>query len=177
MGPALTLAYPAILGMILLIVASVPAIRVLVFGGGQHQASNNARDAQFAMAPPIILENPLGTGAGTGGWTLGYTNAGGEGTIDTYLLSVVLEYGIAGFILFYGMLTYGFVRSAILSSTVKDRELGYATPISICFAVFFTIRTVLSQEHNNPIMFMLLGMTAAIAYRARQEREAGQSLA
>lgn len=173
-GPALTLAYPALLAVFWLAVISIGRLRVMVLGGGLHEASNAGREAQFAAAPPVVMQSPLfGFGAGQGAGRLGMMNAGGEISLDSYVLSMLLDYGIAGFLLFVGMLFYGLYIAAEISTKTRDRELSYAIPVAICLMVFMTIKLVLSQEHNNPIMFMLLGMIAAMAYRSRLEKEAG----
>ncbi len=171
LGPALALGYPALLAMFAFAVVSFGRIRVLVLGGGQHQASNDARQAQYEMVLPVLMRRPVfGFGGGEGGVALGYKNQGGEGTVDTYIITILLDYGLVGFIMFYGMLFWGMYKAAQISIRATDRELSYAIPVAIMLGVFFVIKTVLSQESNIPIMFMLLGMVAAMTVRDKAAR-------
>lgn len=174
LGPALTLAYPALLSLFGLAVTSIERLRLMVIGSEAQAASNQAREAQYAMAPDRILANPLGYGPGRSGHVLGYRNAGGEGTIDTYYVSIVLDYGVLGFILFYGMIVLALFKSAQLSATTTRGDVSYALPVSIALGVFVVIKSVLSLEANNPILFMLLGMVVAMSY-LHGKAKAGQT--
>lgn len=175
LGPALTLAYPALLSLFGIAVSTIDRLRLMVLGSEAQEASNQARQAQYAMAPERILANPLGYGPGRSGLALGYRNAAGEGTIDTYYVSVALDYGILGFGLFYGMIVLALFKSAQISATATRGDVSYALPVSIALGVFVVIKSVLSMEANNPIMFMLLGMVVAMTY-LHNKAQAGQGL-
>ncbi len=169
-GPMLTLAYPAILGAVGFAVLTVGRIRVAVLGGGLHQASNDAREMQFALAGPALLKSPIfGFGAGEGASRLGYTNPAGQETIDSYILSIALDYGIVGFILFYGMIIGAIVTSAKLA--IKSRsDADLSVPVTLCLLVFLSIKPVLSQESNNPVLYMLVAMVGVLAWKAGLSR-------
>lgn len=175
LGPALTLAYPALLSLFGIAVSTIDRLRLMVLGSEAQEASNQARQAQYAMAPERILANPLGYGPGRSGLALGYRNAAGEGTIDTYYVSVALDYGVLGFGLFYGMIVLALFKSAQISATATRGDVSYALPVSIALGVFVVIKSVLSMEANNPIMFMLLGMVVAMTY-LHNKAQAGQGL-
>jgi O-antigen ligase len=169
-GPLLTLAYPAILAAVVTAVLTIGRVRVAVLGGGVHQASNNAREEQYALAVPVIAKSPLfGFGAGEGGRKLGFQNAGGQGTVDSYILTVTLDYGLAGFFLFFGLLVGATVHGIKLALNARD-DKNMAVPATLCLLIFLSIKPVLSQESNNPVLFMLAGMIGALAWKARQQQ-------
>jgi O-antigen ligase len=126
------------------------------------------------MAPPVILESPLfGHGPGRGAEALGFITPGGLVTIDTYVLSVVLDYGVIGFVLFFGMLFAAIILTFRLAINFKpgpgaeQREASFVLPFCAMLAAFFMIKTVLSQEENHAILFMVYGAVIVLAYRAR----------
>ncbi len=140
----------------------------MTYGGAQHSPSSAAREAQWSMGVPMIEGNPIGHGPGRGGGTLGYTNLGGDLTIDTYYLSLLLEYGLVGFaafmVLFGGQLFYG-LRMFIDAEPGEETWIG---PITIALLNFLVIKAVLSSEYNLPVAFILLGLVFAMAWRQQQ---------
>lgn len=168
-GPAITLAYPAMLAVFIVLVFSIGRLRVLVMGDGSANVSSNAREAQFEAMWPVLFKSPiLGYGTGQGGPKLGFSGAGGSiVTVDSYIISIALDFGIIGFFLFYGLVVGGIVKTASLAIKPGSGEGQMAIPLVVCMATFLTIKTVLSQEANNTIFFMMLGAMCALAYRAR----------
>lgn len=168
-GPAITLAYPAMLVVLAIVVMSVQRLRVMIIGGGRNQASNDAREVQFEMAPDAFIQSPVfGFGSGQGAVKLGYTNSGGQLTIDSYILSILLDYGLIGFILFYGLIIAGGVKAAKLAIRGQDMISTLGIPIAMFMTVFFQVKLVLSQEANVPLMFMMLGAVVGLAHHARK---------
>lgn len=169
-GPALTLAYPALMAVTAAAILAFGRLRTVTIGNGQHAPSNMAREMQVEMAGPVFLKSPLfGHGPNQGASALGYTNPSGTLTIDSYILSILLDYGIVGFLVYYGMILVGIRKAVSLSARAKDDELGYALPVAVALMVFVVSKLVLSQEENHPIMFMLLGMVLALSYRTSRE--------
>jgi hypothetical protein len=164
MGPAITLAFPAIFVMFFVATMLIGRLQRLVWGGGEHQFSTDSRIAQVEMGLPMVLRKPLGHGGGQAAEVLGFTDLNGLLTIDNYLLSILLEYGVVGFIAYFGMfvaaIIYG-IRFLIAGSKTDDAD-SIAIPVVVSLMVFLVIKTVLSQEANHPIAFMLLGMICAI---------------
>jgi hypothetical protein len=143
----------------------VGRFRRVILGDSSHSASTDARYTQYAMGFERILQWPFGYGIGRGGDALGFgLNTHGMMTIDTYYLSIVLEYGVLGFIVFYGMFAIAILeggrRSLFVSSQNEDRS--FLLPITVSLMTFIIIKSVFSQQENHPIVFMMLGAMVAI---------------
>jgi hypothetical protein len=148
----------------------VQRLRVLILGGSAHGASTDARVAQYTIGLQKFLEWPFGYGIGMGGQTLGFgRDLGGMLTIDTYYLSVLLEYGIAGFIVYYGMFAIAIYEGGKRSffSPIIGKDRSFLLPITISLATFMVIKSVFSQQDNHPVVFMMLGamMALIVSYR------------
>ena len=168
-GPALALAYPALIGVFIVAALTVQRIRVRILGDGRHQYSNDARWAQFWDTWPELAKSPLfGFGPGQGAGRLNYTNPGGTLTIDSYFLSIALDYGVIGFLLYYGMTVTGLIKAARIAATSRSVESEIAVPVALCLTIFLVTKIVLSLEGNNSILFMLLAIVAVLAYREQQ---------
>jgi O-antigen ligase len=102
------------------------------------------------------------------GAALGYRVASGMLTIDSYYLAVLLEYGFIGFILYYGMLAIS-IWIAGTGSFAKNTkgELTLLTPLMLSLINFCIIKSVFSEEGNHPLVFMMMAMTAALAFRQK----------
>ncbi|MHA6720027.1 O-antigen ligase family protein [Sphingomonas sp. RS6] len=167
-GPSVTLMYPALMLAMCMAIVSVDALRTRVLGGGASQQSNDARGQQFDLAVPAVAKRPLfGYGPGEGAAAVGWRTLGGQLSIDSGYVSVAADYGLLGFLSFYGAIVLAIisqVRNGLLS-----RVRGYPLELAIAsmLAVLMTTRLVLSQTDNNPLVFMLLGLSLGMAYRAK----------
>ena len=132
-------------------------------------ASTEARGTQWEMGIPKILKAPWGHGAGTGGDTLGFLSPIGIQTIDTYYLTIGLEYGVIGFVVYYGMLVASTYYAAKYAVQSPKGELSYFMPAAIALVNFIVIKSVFSQQDNHPLIFMLMGIVTAMVYRATRE--------
>lgn len=164
--PAAAMAmYPLAAMIFIALMFTWPRLHNMTIGGGQHQPSSEARKAQWAMGTPMVERNPIGHGPGRAGGTLGYTNLGGDLTIDTYYLSLLLEYGVIGFFsfmaLFGSQLYYG-LRMFLIADPGEETLVG---PTTVALLNFLVIKAVLSSEFNIPIAFILLGFIFATAWR------------
>jgi hypothetical protein len=163
LAPALVLSVPA--GIIALFGASlvVPKVRNMMWGDGSHAASTAARVAQYSRGIPKILMNPIGYGPGQGGLTLGYSENGGMLTIDAYYLSIALEYGVIGFLVFYGMFLWTVKDLMLLSITEPDNpDLPSLKALGFTLLAFIVIKSVFSQQDNHTVVFIFLGMACAL---------------
>ena len=118
--------------------------------------SSQARLDQIEMAWPKILKRPVG-GYGTGRATriLGYW--GRSLTLDNYYLTLALDFGFPGPIIFAGLM-----GAVALTSYRRSREgppgdqLIYVGFLAAIIA-FATTRTIVSMTGNLSFMYILLG--------------------
>ena len=158
---------PVAAGIFMTLAIVWPRLHNMTFGGSQHNPSSEARNAQWEMGIPKFLENPIGHGAGTGGDVLGYFNLGGIGTIDTYYVSLLLEYGLIGFVAFMLMFGVQLIWGLKMYLAAEPGDESYAGPVTIALLNFLVIKSVLSSEFNMPLAFVFLGFLFAIAVRQR----------
>ena len=131
-------AYPVATVVAGILILSIDGLRLRVLGGGVTASSNEARSVQWHMGIPMVLHNPIGHGIGMAGQTLGFRAANGMLTIDTYYLSVLLELGVVGFIVYFGMFLYAAAMAGLTaySDTTDDRELKLLAPAMIALLSF-----------------------------------------
>jgi len=171
LGPTIVLAYPAIFCAVIASTFFVGRIKMKVWGDGTQAASTQGRIDQYNEGIPKVLSHPWGYGIGMATEALGVKNQAGIATIDTYYLLVALDYGILGFIAYYGMVLCGIYSSGKYAFLTVGRHRDYSVliPIAISLTTFFVIKSVFSQEGNHPLVFMMLGAIAALIYRVRKE--------
>jgi hypothetical protein len=170
LGPALLFGAPAGVILLLGVVLSSHTLSNRILGGGAQSASNEARRVQREMTVPRVLHNPIGYGLGNSGTVLGYANPGGFLTIDSGLLTTVLDLGVVGVVAFFGLLLAAAKEGIGVYLRTTDRELGLAAPAAISILIFVVIRFVLSQENDFPLTFLILGMIMGLVARERASR-------
>lgn len=169
-GPAIVLAYPLLFCAFVGATFVVGRLRTMVWGNGAHQASNEGRIRQYMEGLEKILSNPFGYGIGQGAEALGARNGAGVLTIDTYYILIALDYGIIGFFLYYGFIVSALFYSGkqiVAGTPGEDRDVALLVPATISLTSFLVIKSIFSNQDNHPITFMLLGMAAALSFRAR----------
>ena len=164
-GPAVTLAYPAIFVMFIAATFFVGRLRALVWGTGAQASSTEARQIQMELGMTMVAGRPWGHGIGRAAETLGFSNGAGVLTIDTYYLSVLLEFGILGFIVYFGMFLVAIVRGGLRGVRETDGTTLWVVPAVIALANFVIIKSVLSEQESHPLAFALLGMIVALLAR------------
>jgi hypothetical protein len=167
-GPAVVLAYPAVGAAVLAATLFVGRLHRMVWGGGETDSSTAARVTQIHMGIPLIFKNPLGYGIGQSGRVLNFRLPSGFITIDSYYLMVVLEYGVIGFLIYYGIVALGIFYSlrSVYQQNTNSREFNFLQPAAISLAVFLVIKSVFSEQDNHPLIFMILGIITATISRA-----------
>jgi hypothetical protein len=166
-APAISIAYP--IGALLFFVGmfTIPAIRNRTIGGGSTGFSDQARADQFALLWPRLFDNPFGYGGGRSGDILGYRLPGGMVTVDSYVITLAIDYGIIGLCLFFGALIYAAAKMFQIAWRSPTGESAIALPLACALTIVIQIRLVLSQPDNIPLFYMLIGMAAVVAWRAR----------
>ena len=121
-GPAIVLSYPVFFIGSIASSFMISRLRNEIWGNNAQASSTEARFEQWAMGFPKFLKNPIGHGPGQAAEILGFANGAGVITIDTYYLSILLEFGIVGFFAYFLL----FLRAAWIGSNlvVKERLEG-----------------------------------------------------
>ena len=83
--------------IVIMLILFWPRAHNMVLGGGAEEASTQGRWVQWAAAWPLLKSNPIiGHGFVTGGFDIG-------SSIDSYVISLLVETGVPGFLFFTGM--------------------------------------------------------------------------
>lgn len=165
-APALVLTYPVIVAAFFALTLIWRRLQVMVWGGGPQQASNDARAIQWASAVREFKEWPFGSGLGEAGELVGYFDQAGRLSLDSYYITILLDFGLIGFIAFYGMFVIAIVKAIKVGLETDDQETEMLIPLGIMITVFVIIKGVLSQEDNHTLMFIALGAVVALCHRA-----------
>jgi len=144
----------------------------MVLGSAVDQNSSEARFTQWAMAIPKIIRSPItGNGFDMGAEVVGFANSGaGFPTLDSYVISVLVENGIPGFLLFVGMVVAGIwmgVREYLSDPSTKG---GLAGGLACSLVAFGVYRLVLSQKENHTLLYLLIGALVVLARVKRDQR-------
>ena len=137
----------------------------MVLGGGDAAASNHGRYEQWLAGIPLIESNPItGHGFVNGGYVI-------NNSIDSYVLSLLLETGIPGLVFFGGLVLlpiwYGLRNS--LSDISESGAVAGALACS--FIAFATNRLVLSQRENHMLIFSLLAIVVVMNYEYARKQQ------
>jgi O-antigen ligase len=149
---------------ILLLIVGSHSVHDSVLGGAAQQGSTEARYDQWIAAIPFIKLNPItGHGFGEGGYVI-------NGSIDSYVLSLLVETGVPGLIFFTGMLLipiwYG-LRNYLSDGSEAAAAAG---AVACSFVAFTSNRLVLSQKENHTLIFALLAIVVILNYEFVQKR-------
>ncbi len=175
-APLVVLTYPIIAAAFFVLTLVWRRLGNMVWGGGPQQASNEARKQQYASGFPKIAKNPVGNGIGEGAVTLGHTNLGGTLTIDSYYLTIALEYGVLGFFAYYGLVITGIWQAVKYGLESVGKEAELLLPCAVMLTMFVVVKGVLAQDDIHSAMFMVLGMVAALTYKVKRDVEARQGM-
>ncbi len=165
-APAIVISYPIALASFFALSLIWRRLEVMVWGGGPQQASNEARRVQWVGAWRALKEWPLGNGIGSSGVMVGYYDASGNLSLDSYYITMLMDLGIIGFVAFFGMFAMAAFKSVKVGLVTKDEEIELLLPLGIMLTVFIITKGVLSQEDNNTLMFIALGAAVALFHRA-----------
>ena len=137
----------------------------IVLGGGDAAASNQGRYEQWLAGIPLIQSNPItGHGFVNGGYVI-------NNSIDSYVLSLLLETGIPGLVFFGGLVLlpiwYGLRNS--LSDISESGAVAGALACS--FIAFATNKLVLSQRENHMLIFSLLAIVVVMNYEYARKQQ------
>jgi hypothetical protein len=169
---ATLLAYPAIVGVVTAVVLLWKRARNSILGGGQHQSSNIARDRQWDRGWDLIAQNPFGYGLDRSAEVLNFRNAGGELTIDSYYLSVMLDFGIIALPIFVMLFSLPMYFAIVSLKRARTLELQLLAPLAMGLFNFVIIKSVLSSTSNFPLAFAMMGFMVALVARMQSDDRA-----
>lgn len=167
LAPALSLMFPVGAFLFFIGMFTVDAIKYRTIGGGSTGLSDDAREQQFDLFWPKLLENPIGYGAGQSGIRLGFRTPEGLYTVDSYFISVGIDYGVVGLIAFFGSIGFAIYALTRIAFDRTFETEDDPLPLATMLLVAVVIRSVLSQTDNLPLIFIALGMAAAFLVRER----------
>ncbi len=165
-GTGLLVSYPLGAFAFFLSTFFVGKIRHLVWGDGSQQGSNDMRVLQIHTGVPKILDRPWGWGMGRAPETLALDS------IDNFYLTVGLEYGLPGLVLFFGMFGVAIWNGVKRAITFPRGELGMMVPLVIALVNFMMVKMTLSQQDSHGVVFVLLGALVAACWRFDEEKRA-----
>lgn len=175
LSTAILFASPAAFMAGLGVVFASHSLNMMVFGGEAQASSTAARQGQLGMALDQVAHQPWGYGPGESGQAMGY----GEGsfvTIDNYFISLILDYGVLGALLWYSAFfigIYSAVRYAFGEKYVPRREAQLLMPLGVALCAFLVVKWVHGQYDLHATEYMMLGMISALVFRLRNDRAAG----
>ncbi|MFL5296747.1 MAG: O-antigen ligase family protein [Phenylobacterium sp.] len=173
---AVIVAYPVLFSAFIVASLTIGRIKARVWGMGQYDDSNQARIDQWNLGIPKILTHPLGYGPGQGAPALGYHNLGGTLTIDSYYLSVAMDYGLVGLVAFiavFGVGAFQGGRHAIALSE-EDPDVAFLLPLTVALISFMAMKSFFAQDDNNAIAFMMVGTMVGLIHRMRSRNAAAE---
>jgi O-Antigen ligase len=158
------------LAALVLLVEVSPAFHNRVLGGGAQASSNEGRRLQWEAGLPLIEANPItGHGLATGGYDI-------NSSIDTYVLSLLVETGVPGLIFFAGIVCVP-IWFGLRNYIYDLSESGALSGALACsFVAFATYRFALSQRENHLLLFSLVAMAMVLSYERRLKQEPGKQM-
>jgi hypothetical protein len=176
-APTVIVAYPALFSAFIVASLFVGRIKAKVWGMGQYDDSNQARIDQWHMGIPKILTHPLGHGVGTSAEALGYANLAGSITIDSYYLSVLMDYGIVGFIAYFSVFVISALHGVRYSLIIdeEDHDIAFLLPLTVAVIAFLAMKTFFAQDDNNPVVFMMVGIMVGLVHRLKVRARATET--
>jgi O-antigen ligase len=144
----------------------------IVLGGGDAASSSQARFEQWEMAKPHILANPVtGHGLGMAAQVIGWMPPGSDQlSVDSYSLTLLVETGITGFLLFFGIVFLAAWGCAKVFLSDNDKRAMLGAPLSSAFVAYGFYRLALSQRENQTLFYLLVAIAFIFISEARQRK-------
>ncbi len=154
--------YPFVIGLVGLMMVASHRFKIMILGDASHTASTQARVEQVHVGMAKFFQWPFGYGIGQAAVTI--SNANDFTTIDSYFLSILIEYGLLGFIAYYSIFAIAIYEGSrrYLTDTTNNEDQSFLLPISASFVAFIIAKSVFSQQDNHPVVFMMLGALVAL---------------
>lgn len=157
--------------MLVGLVLSSGRLTALVLGDAETAASTESRFIQWNLATPHILSNPItGHGVGNSGDLVGYATETGVPSVDSYIITLLVEQGVPSLFLFFGMVAIGIWIGLRIYLTDPSKNAELAGPLACSLVAFGVYRIVLSQRENHTLLFLLIGLILVVGKLANDQR-------
>jgi hypothetical protein len=171
LAPAILAAFPAVPPAALAVTLLSSKLRAAFWGGASTASSNRGRLQEWKNGIPRIMHNPIGYGDGQSGSLIAIQGSHGTYTVDCYYLSLLVDYGILGCLLwiatFMAMLFYASKAMWLLTDQkAETKELSLLTPLAVSIGTFLITKLVISVDDIHPLIYVLMGMIVALCWRA-----------
>jgi O-antigen ligase len=165
LAPALlAVLYVSAVAMVIGVLAFSTTIHNRVIGGGTEQYSNQARWEQWDLAKPKIANNPItGHGLGLAPLVVGY-HLDTHGTLDSFVITTLVETGVPGFVFFFGMVFATVARGMRQYLFSPSRSGLLAGALGCSLFAFGAYRFALSQVENNTLAFVMAGLVLVLSH-------------
>ena len=162
-APAIFMAAPlAILSFVALVSIS-PRLQSMTIGGAQHRSSDLGRDMQWTRGMAALESNPLGYGANNSAPLAGRL-AGDRYIIDSLWLNWLLDFGVLGFLAFFGFCVIAAYYGVLLYISSKSEADDLMGPAAVAVGGFVLTAYTISFAGNIPFMLILAGSIIAFRY-------------
>lgn len=167
-GPIVTTIFVGLVSAFVTLAIAWKPLRWKFTGGYEGAGSTAVRWEQWKLAVPKILANPVtGYGHGTGNSVVGYFTPGGVQTVDSYVITLLVDSGVPGLVFFFSAILLA--AFSLVRAYLTDRSNSTATMIGLAGALlsFASYRIVLTQTENHFLLFTLLGLSIIYLSQAR----------
>ena len=126
---------------------------------------------QWEMALPHIQSNPItGHGMGSSGKIIGYGVESGMPSVDSYVITLLVENGVPGCLLFFGAIAIAIWIGLRVYLSDRDPRGTLGSALACSLIAFATYRTALSQTENHPLVFVIIGLIFVMGRLAYDRR-------
>ena len=129
------------------------------------------RFLQWQMALPAIRSNPItGHGMGSSGTVVGYHLELGMPSVDSYLITLLVENGVLGCLLFFITIAIAIWIGLRVYLRDNDSRAAIGSALACSLIAFATYRLALSQTENHFFVFIIIGLIFVMGRFAHDRR-------
>lgn len=156
-----------LLAGVAVLVSVFALIAVLTQGRTQEEAGSSlARVIMLQRAMDAAAVEPLvGYGPGVGNYKAALYSSSGAASLDSYFLTQLLEAGVPAMLLYVALIGVGALQ-ILRHFSPTAQQAGRASKVlamwGLCIIAFGVSSAVLSTPHNMPLLFLALGVVAAL---------------
>lgn len=150
----------SLVALALAVIAVFGVANELVIGRNvDEMGSSMDRLVMLLRGRTLVLDSPIvGYGGGLAAYTLGLLPGARRLTIDSYYLSLALESGFPGLLLFLSMFAYVILKGFQASLHLAGQDGARIAVIVSALLGFAVVKSVLSQTDNLDLAFVLIAL-------------------